>query len=92
MLTDWLVTSVSNRSWWKLANKNINSCEKSDAIPAVATAMREERKINYLYSHQGEYLLVPNTPVEICRDCGMIYYDAAVLKEIERRFFYSPAE
>jgi YgiT-type zinc finger domain-containing protein len=47
----------------------------------------EERKINYLYSHQGKYLLVPNTPVEICLDCGMIYYDAIVLKEIERRFF-----
>ena len=47
----------------------------------------EERKINYLYSHQGKYLLVPNTPVEICLDCGTIYYDAALMKEIERRFF-----
>lgn len=47
----------------------------------------EERKIDYLYSHKGEYLLVPNTPVEVCLNCGMVYYDAAVLKEIERRFF-----
>jgi YgiT-type zinc finger domain-containing protein len=47
----------------------------------------EERRIDYLYSHQGKYLLVPNTPVEICLECGMIYYDAAVLKEIERRCF-----
>jgi len=47
----------------------------------------EERKIEYLYSHKGQYLLVPNTPVEICLNCGMVYYDAAVLKEIERRFF-----
>jgi YgiT-type zinc finger domain-containing protein len=47
----------------------------------------KQRKINYLYSHKGKYLLVPNTPVEICLDCGTIYYDAAVLKEIERRFF-----
>ena len=46
----------------------------------------EERKIEYLYSRDGNYLLVPNTPVEICLNCGMIYYDAAVLKEIERRF------
>jgi YgiT-type zinc finger domain-containing protein len=44
-------------------------------------------EIEYLYSHNGEYLLVPNTPVEVCLDCGMVYYDAAVLKEIERRFF-----
>lgn len=47
----------------------------------------EERRIEYLYSYKGEYLLVPNTPVEVCTQCGMIYYDAAVLKEIERRFF-----
>ncbi|MFQ5340319.1 MAG: type II toxin-antitoxin system MqsA family antitoxin [Anaerolineae bacterium] len=47
----------------------------------------EERRIDYLYSHKGKYLLVPNTPVEICLNCGMVYYDAAVLKEIERRFF-----
>lgn len=46
----------------------------------------EERRIEYLYSHEGNYLLVPNTPVEVCLNCGMIYYDAAVLKEIERRF------
>jgi YgiT-type zinc finger domain-containing protein len=46
----------------------------------------EERRIEYLYSHRGEYLLVPNTPVEICLDCGMVYYEATVLKEIEARF------
>jgi len=47
----------------------------------------EDRRIEYLYAHQGQYLLVPNTPVEVCLECGMLYYDAAVLKEIERRFF-----
>ena len=47
----------------------------------------KKRQIDYLYSHKGQYLLVPNTPVEICLDCGTIYYDAAVLKEIERNFF-----
>ena len=47
----------------------------------------EERKTEYLYSHDGKYLLVPNTPVEVCGNCGMVYYDAVVLKEIERRFF-----
>jgi YgiT-type zinc finger domain-containing protein len=51
------------------------------------SARHEERRIEYLYSHKGEYLLVPNTPVEICLDCGMVYYEAAVLKEIEARFF-----
>ena len=47
----------------------------------------EERRVDYLYSHDGSYLLVPNTPMEVCLACGMVYYDAAVLKEIERRFF-----
>lgn len=47
----------------------------------------EERRVEYLYSHKGKYLLVPNTPLEVCVNCGMIYYEAAVLKEIERRFF-----
>jgi YgiT-type zinc finger domain-containing protein len=47
----------------------------------------EERRIEYLYSYKGKYLLVSNTPVEVCLNCGMVYYDAAVLKEIERRFF-----
>jgi YgiT-type zinc finger domain-containing protein len=47
----------------------------------------EERRIEYLYSYKGEYLLAPNTPVEVCVNCGMVYYDAAVLKEIERQFF-----
>lgn len=47
----------------------------------------QERRIDYLYSHKGDYLLVPNTPVEICPDCGMVYYDAKVLKAIETRFF-----
>lgn len=47
----------------------------------------EVRRIEYLYRYKGEYLLVPNTPVEVCLTCGMIYYDAAVLKAIERRFF-----
>jgi len=47
----------------------------------------EERRIEYLYSHAGQYLLVPNTPVEVCLECGTIYYDAEVLKAIERQFF-----
>jgi YgiT-type zinc finger domain-containing protein len=47
----------------------------------------EQRRIEYLYSHGGKYLLVPNTPVEVCLACGTAYYEAAVLKEIERRFF-----
>jgi len=47
----------------------------------------DERRTDYLYTYKGNYLLVPNTPVEICQNCGMIYYDANVLKKIEKHFF-----
>lgn len=47
----------------------------------------KEERTDYLYSHAGDYLLVPNTPVLACANCGMIFYDGAVLEEIERRFF-----
>jgi YgiT-type zinc finger domain-containing protein len=50
----------------------------------------EERRTDYLYSYKDNYLLVPNTPVEICLNCGMVYFDAKVLKKIERRFFAIP--
>ena len=52
----------------------------------------EQRKVDYLYRHRDRYLLVPNTPVEVCLDCGMLYYDAKVLKEIERLFFAIQAQ
>jgi YgiT-type zinc finger domain-containing protein len=61
-----------------MRRKQCNSC---------GSESYEERRIDYLYSHDGAYLLVPNTPVEVCTTCGMVYYEAAVLKEIERRFF-----
>ena len=44
----------------------------------------EERRIEYPYSHQGKYLLVPNTPVEICRNCGMVHSMLPVLEKIEQ--------
>ncbi len=59
-------------------HQKCNYCGKADY---------EERKTPYLYSYKGNYLLVSDTPVEICLNCGMLYYEAKVLKEIERRFF-----
>ncbi len=40
----------------------------------------EEGRVEYLFFYQGEYLLVPNTSVEACVDCGIVDYDAAVMK------------
>lgn len=64
-----------------MSNKETKICN------FCGTTSFETRRIEYLYSYNGEYLIVPNTPVEVCMECGMIYYDAKVLKEIERRFF-----
>jgi YgiT-type zinc finger domain-containing protein len=55
--------------------------------PFCGSADYEAREIDYLYQLKGQYLLVPNTPVEVCHHCGMVYYDAAVLKKIESCFF-----
>jgi YgiT-type zinc finger domain-containing protein len=60
---------------------------KSDRCSFCGGERFEERRTEYLYSHDGKYLLVPDAPVLVCATCGMIYYEAAVLKEIERRFF-----
>ncbi|MDZ7761561.1 MAG: type II toxin-antitoxin system MqsA family antitoxin [Desulfovermiculus sp.] len=59
-------------------NKKCNFCGSSFC---------ETRRVDYLYSYKGNYLLVQDTPVEVCQECGMLYYEASVLKEIERSFF-----
>ncbi len=61
-----------------MEDKKCNFCGKANY---------ENRRTDYLYSYKGNYLLVPNTPVEVCTNCGMVYYDAKVLKSIEKRFF-----
>jgi len=60
---------------------------KGVQCPFCGSDRFEEQRIEYLYSHKGKYLLVPDTPIEVCLNCGMIYYDAAVLEAIEQRFF-----
>ncbi|PTN36922.1 type II toxin-antitoxin system MqsA family antitoxin [Desulfonatronum sp. SC1] len=47
----------------------------------------DQRKVDYLYSYKEKTLLVPNTPVDVCVKCGMFYYDAIILKAIEKFFF-----
>ncbi len=59
-------------------NNKCNFCGSEDC---------KTKTIEYLYSHKGQYLLVPNTPVEMCNNCGMMYYEEKVLKNIEQHFF-----
>jgi YgiT-type zinc finger domain-containing protein len=46
----------------------------------------EQRRTHYIYSREGQNLFVPDMPVEICRTCGMVFYDGAALLEVEQRF------
>lgn len=40
----------------------------------------------YIYRHNGEFLVVNKVPCEECEFCGEQYFDAAVLKQIEQDF------
>jgi YgiT-type zinc finger domain-containing protein len=46
----------------------------------------EERRIRYIYSRGGKYLLVPDMPADICLSCGMVYYHGDALLRVEQRF------
>ena len=45
------------------------------------------KRVEYLYRHNGDFLLVNNVPCEECDFCGERYYDTTVLKQIEGLFF-----
>ncbi len=59
---------------------------KMNQCPYCGGNRFDEKRVRYLYSHAGKFLLVPNTPAEICQTCGMEFYAAEVVREIERRF------
>ncbi len=46
----------------------------------------EKRPVRYIYSREEKKLYVPDLPAEVCRTCGMIYYDGAALLKVEERF------
>ncbi len=41
----------------------------------------------YIYKHNGKFLIVDNVPCEQCEFCGEQYFKADVLKKIEQDFF-----
>ena len=45
-----------------------------------------EKIVQYIYRHDGQYLLVDNVPCEECEYCGEQYFKTAVLKKIEKDF------
>lgn len=46
-----------------------------------------EKNTQYIYQHQGQFLIVNNVPCEECGFCGERYFKADVLKKIEKDYF-----
>lgn len=46
----------------------------------------ENRFVQYIYKHDGNFLIVENVPCEECEYCGEQYFKAEVLKKIEKDF------
>lgn len=45
-----------------------------------------ERYVQYIYRHNGQFLVVNNVPCEACEYCGEQYFKAETLKKIEDEF------
>jgi len=46
----------------------------------------KEKKIQYIYRHNGQFLIVNDVPCEECEFCGEQYFKAETLKKIESNF------
>lgn len=42
--------------------------------------------VQYIYKHDGNFLIVENAPCEECEYCGEQYFKAEVLRKIEKDF------
>lgn len=45
-----------------------------------------EKRVQYLYKHDDHFLMVNDVPCEECEFCGERYYQAKILKRIEKEF------
>lgn len=45
-----------------------------------------KNKVEYIYKHNGNYLVVNNVPCEECEFCGEQYFEAKTLKKIEKKY------
>ncbi|MFQ5962900.1 MAG: type II toxin-antitoxin system MqsA family antitoxin [Candidatus Scalinduaceae bacterium] len=46
----------------------------------------KEKRVQYIYKHNDQFLVVNNVPCEECEYCGEQYFKAEVLKKIEKNF------
>ena len=43
-----------------------------------------EKKVKVDYRYQGELVVIKDVPLGVCQECGERYYDASVIKMMER--------
>ena len=46
----------------------------------------KETKVQYIYKHNNQFLIVDDVPCEQCEYCGEQYFRGNVLREIEKEF------
>ena len=46
----------------------------------------KSKQVQYIYKHNDRFLVVNNVPCEECEYCGEQYFEADVLKKIEKDF------
>lgn len=44
------------------------------------------KQVQYIYRHNNQFLIVNDVPCEECEYCGEQYFEASVLKRIEKDF------
>ena len=44
------------------------------------------KRVQYIYRHNGQFLIVDNVPCEECEYCGERYFKSTVMKKIEKDF------
>lgn len=44
------------------------------------------KQVQYIYRHDGKFLVINNVPAEVCEYCGEQYFKAEDLKKIEDEF------
>jgi YgiT-type zinc finger domain-containing protein len=46
----------------------------------------QEKKVEYIYKHDNNFLLIKDVPAEVCEYCGEKYFKSDVLKKIENDY------
>jgi YgiT-type zinc finger domain-containing protein len=46
----------------------------------------KQTKVQYIYKHNGKFLIMDEVPCEQCEFCGEQYFEGKILRQIEEEF------